>query len=156
MEYCPICGTRRVEGEALCHRCGLDYPAAEAGHGPIMLAPGGRRTAPGGWGADQGEQPPSRYSMPPVPQPRWQQPQPMDFRPVSDRQNMAKLTAHALDIRCGGTAGGCLGMLAGFTVGALVGAAAGLGPGGSLVLAVFGMFLGMFLGMRIALGMMAR
>lgn len=171
MKYCPRCSTARDEGAAFCRRCGLDLEAAEAGRGEVVHHPGYRppRMAPYEPRRPQYEPPPGEIEPPPVyvaaPVPeqalqshyrhvQYQAPQ-LDVRLVDDRQNMARLSARALDVRCGGTAGGCLGMMAGFWGGALVGGALGLGLL-SLVPVTAGMLVGTFLGTRVALGIMGR
>lgn len=152
IDVCPRCGTKRPDAFQWCRKCGLDFAKAERGQLPADM-----RLTP-----TAGPPPPSDVQRvaPPVQQgPQWQQPaQPyipqLDVRPVNDRKNMARLTANALDVRCGGTAGGCLGMIVGFLVFGYLGAA--IGGVAPLLLIPIGVFVGLFVGMRVALGLMAR
>ena len=152
IEVCPRCGTRRPDAFQWCRKCGLDFEKAERGQFPADMRPT-PTAGPPPTSDVQRVPPPIQHSQ------QWQQPtQPyvpqVDVRPVNDRKNMARWTANALDVRCGGTAGGCLGMLVGFLLfgyfGAVIG---GVAP---LLLIPLGVVIGLFVGMRVALGLMAR
>jgi hypothetical protein len=148
IETCPRCGVKRPDAFQWCRKCGLDFEKAERGQFPPGMPdrPVSPYAPPPGW----------TPNAPPVPhEPQWQQPAPrVDVRPVNDRQNMARWTANALDVRCGATAGGCLGMILGLIVAGSIGAV--IGGVAPLLLAPVGVFVGLFIGMRLALSLMAR
>ena len=146
IEFCPRCGTKRPDAFQWCRKCGLDFHRAERGEQP----PGATTPPPRqvtGWVIDDRTAPPSS---------QWARPeaQPVEIRPTTDRKTMAQWSAHAMDVRCGGTAGGCLGMFLGFLAFAYIGAAIG-GPAILLLLPI-GVIVGMFVGARVALGLMSR
>ena len=77
----------------------------------------------------------------------------VDVRAIDDRQNMARMTRDAMDVRCLGTLGGIVGAVLGFLLLGSIGMA--LGPPGAL-LALVGLPLGWWLGVRTALGWLAK
>ena len=87
------------------------------------------------------------HSTEPPPAPR------VDIRAVDDRQNMARMTRDAMDVRCLGTLGGLVGAVLGFIVLGWVGMV--FGPAGAL-LGLVGLPLGWWLGVRTALGWLAK
>ena len=121
-EFCPSCGAKRSDASELCRMCGFDFGGPNGGAASERDR-GSAPVPPSGWAVDR---------VPPPAPPQWQHPVPqqvvsrqVDVRPVSDRRNIARWTANALDVRCAGSAGGCLGMFVGFFAGALVGGAIG-------------------------------
>lgn len=140
IEFCPRCGTKRPDEFKWCRKCGIDFEQAERGQLPAgVTSPYARPTTPN-----------------PEPTSQWQQPYVpvVEVRAGGDRQSMARWSLHALEVRCGGTAGGCLGMVAGFVlfgyIGALIG---GVAP---LFFIPIGVLIGLFVGMRVALELMAK
>ena len=81
-------------------------------------------------------------------------PQQVDFRPVNDRANMARMSRDAMDVRCLGALGGLLGVLVAFVIVALIGQATG--SGAVLLLLIFAIPIGWWLGARTALSLIAR
>lgn len=88
-----------------------------------------------------------------APAPRQPDPPRLDVRSVNDRQNIARMTRDAVDVRCLGTTGGLVGAFFGFVVFGWIGMAIG---GAGPLLAFVGIPLGWWLGVRTALGWLAR
>ena len=80
--------------------------------------------------------------------------QQVDFRPVNDRANMARMSRDAMDVRCLGTVGGLVGVIVAFFTVGLIGQAAD--NGAVLLLLIIAVPIGWWVGARTALGLLAR
>jgi hypothetical protein len=128
---CPRCGAARPDDFRWCRKCGLDFK-----NPPKAIVPDDRDIIE-----------PTRVS-PPSP------PQQVDFRPVNDRANMARMSRDAMDVRCLGALGGLLGIFVAFMVVAWIGQMAD--NGAVLLLLIFAAPIGWWVGARTALTLLAR
>jgi hypothetical protein len=128
---CPRCGAARPDDFRWCRKCGLDFKSP-----PKAIVPDGRDIIE-----------PTRVSPAPPPQQ-------VDFRPVNDRANMARMSRDAMDVRCLGAIGGLVGAFVAFLVVGWIGQMAD--SPAVLLLLIVAIPTGWWLGARTALGLIAR